>query len=665
MATAKKEIFVSYGREEEVQAFVIQLKHDLEKNGFTVWLDMEDITAGSDWHAAIGSGLHHCKALIAVITKKYILSRYCTSELYTAEGDSKALFPVIYEDVRFEDSEKSMGVKYVIGGINWLFFRPNVDDYATSLLNLIQGLKKQGLGSEVEGTDSESQLIGQMEQLSVGGNTPPKPSAPPVAVAPVTTPPHPSLTHFYPHQPHAYTSLPRQPYTSPYSQPYGSPYHPSPPHPPYPPSYSVPAPGYQPSPGTYPPPTGYPPTTGPYPPASGPYPPTSGPYPPTSGPYPPTSYPPTSYPPPTSGPYPCTGYPQPPMGTYPPAAPPSYTDIYPHHGGHPVPHPLPPPGGAQAMPFPVKPPVRKLEVNMKLEALDRRFPYYVCVATIIQKRGNEVKIHFDGWTDAYDYWCPTDAIELHPACRGLIGINTLLIHKQNQLMIQSLMRVQKAGTGSLLFRVGMRLEAKDRMNPELICVATVKSIKPNGDLLIHFDGWSDGYDYWCKPDSTDIHPAMWCNKHNKKVTPPKGHIGNFLWNTYLHDPDINPAPAHIFTELQLGVAPSGNRNQLRLFRVGMRLEAKDRANPALICVATITDINNNKLLIHFDGWSNRYDYWCDPDTVDIHPIGWCASKGIHLQPPHGRHGRFTWEVYLQEVGAERVPDEAFTPAQRQ
>ena len=46
MAAVKKEIFVSYGREEEVQAFVVKLKRDLEKNGFTVWLDMEDIPAG-------------------------------------------------------------------------------------------------------------------------------------------------------------------------------------------------------------------------------------------------------------------------------------------------------------------------------------------------------------------------------------------------------------------------------------------------------------------------------------------------------------------------------------------------------------------------------------------------------------------------------------------
>lgn len=84
-------------------------------------------------------------------------------------------------------------------------------------------------------------------------------------------------------------------------------------------------------------------------------------------------------------------------------------------------------------------------------------------------------------------------------------------------------QTQRAGKGSLKFREGMRLEAKDRLNPALICVATVKAIKANGDLLIHFDGWSEGYDYWSKPDSTDLHPAMWCNKHNLKVQPPKGN----------------------------------------------------------------------------------------------------------------------------------------------
>ena len=41
-----KQLFLSYGREPEVKSFVVQLKHDLEKRGFGVWLDVEDIPAG-------------------------------------------------------------------------------------------------------------------------------------------------------------------------------------------------------------------------------------------------------------------------------------------------------------------------------------------------------------------------------------------------------------------------------------------------------------------------------------------------------------------------------------------------------------------------------------------------------------------------------------------
>ncbi len=43
----------------------------------------------------------------------------------------------------------------------------------------------------------------------------------------------------------------------------------------------------------------------------------------------------------------------------------------------------------------------------------------------------------------------------------------------------------------------------------------------------------------------------------------------------------------------------------------MRLEAVDRKNPTLICVATIADINlsrEDSLLIHFDGWGSEYAY---------------------------------------------------------
>ena len=52
-----KEVFLSYGREPEVSAFVKQLKRDLETRGISVWLDTDDIPAGSDWHGAIGKDI--------------------------------------------------------------------------------------------------------------------------------------------------------------------------------------------------------------------------------------------------------------------------------------------------------------------------------------------------------------------------------------------------------------------------------------------------------------------------------------------------------------------------------------------------------------------------------------------------------------------------------
>jgi len=71
------------------------------------------------------------------------------------------------------------------------------------------------------------------------------------------------------------------------------------------------------------------------------------------------------------------------------------------------------------------------------------------------------------------------------------------------------------------------------------------------------------------------------------------------------------------------------------FQVGMKLEAKVRQYPTLICVATITDISNDKILIHFDNWGANYDYWCEPSTTDIHPVGWCSRHNHALQPPNG------------------------------
>ena len=76
-----KELFISYSREPKLTRFVTRLKGDLESNGFSVWMDVHDIPAGSDWHGAIGTGLTQCRGFVPIITEKYIASRYCTNEV--------------------------------------------------------------------------------------------------------------------------------------------------------------------------------------------------------------------------------------------------------------------------------------------------------------------------------------------------------------------------------------------------------------------------------------------------------------------------------------------------------------------------------------------------------------------------------------------------------
>ena len=59
----------------------------------------------------------------------------------------------------------------------------------------------------------------------------------------------------------------------------------------------------------------------------------------------------------------------------------------------------------------------------------------------------------------------------------------------------------------------------------------------------------------------------------------------------------------------------------------------DPRNPSLCRVATICNKEDYRIQVHFDGWDEMYDYWFDMDSVDIHPVSWCARTGHILEPP--------------------------------
>ncbi|KAL0163664.1 hypothetical protein M9458_039417, partial [Cirrhinus mrigala] len=43
-------------------------------------------------------------------------------------------------------------------------------------------------------------------------------------------------------------------------------------------------------------------------------------------------------------------------------------------------------------------------VGMKLEAIDKKNPSFICVATITDMVDSRFLVHFDNWDESYDYW---------------------------------------------------------------------------------------------------------------------------------------------------------------------------------------------------------------------------------------------------------------------
>ncbi|XP_039292374.1 lethal(3)malignant brain tumor-like protein 3 isoform X2 [Nilaparvata lugens] len=215
------------------------------------------------------------------------------------------------------------------------------------------------------------------------------------------------------------------------------------------------------------------------------------------------------------------------------------------------------------------------------------------------------------------------------------------------------------------FKVGMKLEGIDPLHQSYICVLTVAEVR-GFRIRLHFDGYPENYDFWTNADSADIFPPGWCEKNGHRLQHPRGYTNNsFNWTVYLKQCKAQAAPKTLFASRHTNpVTP----NQ---FRVGMKVEAVDRQHDGssatedtgqLVCVATVADIiDGSRLLIHFDSWNEIYDYWVDPSSPYIHPVGWCQENGHELSPPHTYKSSqpFSWDTYLKETKSVAAPARAF------
>lgn len=279
------------------------------------------------------------------------------------------------------------------------------------------------------------------------------------------------------------------------------------------------------------------------------------------------------------------------------------------------------------------------KIGMRMEGIDPKHQSLFCVLSVAEVCGYRVRLHFDGYSECYDFWTNVDSPHIFPVgwCEknGKIlqppkGFNLDSFNWATYLKLAKAIAAPKQlfhnqpaqSITPSLFRVGSKLESVDKKNNNLVCVSTVIDTMAE-KVLVHFDGWEDTYDYWCDITSPNILPVGWCEEQGLPLNPPYDWKGStFRWDEYLVKTKSSAVPARAFKPR----APLG-------FEVGMKLEVVDKRNPILIRVASVVETDGHLIKIHFDGWADSYDYWVDDDCIDIHPPGWCAKTGHPLTPP--------------------------------
>ncbi|MBW4463463.1 MAG: TIR domain-containing protein [Nodosilinea sp. WJT8-NPBG4] len=153
-----QDAFISYGRSDS-KAFAINLKEELAQAGFDIWLDLQDIPIGVDFQQQIYDSIDRSHNFLFLISPHAVNSSYCKLELDHARSRNKRIVPLMHvEEIsrdtwqqRYPQGTDADWQTYQAAGkhwsrhnmhstirkLNWVPFRPGVDDFEQSLQRLV------------------------------------------------------------------------------------------------------------------------------------------------------------------------------------------------------------------------------------------------------------------------------------------------------------------------------------------------------------------------------------------------------------------------------------------------------------------------------------------------------------------------------------------------
>lgn len=135
---------------------------------------------------------------------------------------------------------------------------------------------------------------------------------------------------------------------------------------------------------------------------------------------------------------------------------------------------------------------------------------------------------------------------------------------------------------------------------------------------------------------------------------------SFDWTPQLHDLNFMAAPVTCFKHAPV-YEIWGN------ITVGMKVEVEntDCDNisdnlPDSFWVASVLRIVGYKALMRYEGFASNdtKDFWVNLCTAEVHPVGWCATRGKPLIPPKTIQDKYNdWKEFLVKrlTGARTLP----------
>jgi hypothetical protein len=78
-------------------------------------------------------------------------------------------------------------------------------------------------------------------------------------------------------------------------------------------------------------------------------------------------------------------------------------------------------------------------------------------------------------------------------------------------------------------------------------------------------------------------------------------------------------------------------------------QATANSDPQSYWVASVISLMGYKALLRYEGFGtdDSKDFWVNLAAEDVHPVGWCASKGKPLIPPRTIQVRNSLNLFQQ------------------